>query len=58
LGGALTLEQIVKFLDLENEDISGRHWTIIPCSAMTGEGLTQGFEWVVSDISSRIFQMS
>eukprot|EP01040_Poterioochromonas_malhamensis_P008208 gene8208-8878_t len=58
LSGALTLEQISTFLDLSNEDISGRHWTIISCSAMSGEGLIEGFEWIVDDISSRIFQMS
>jgi ADP-ribosylation factor-like protein 2 len=58
LAGALTLEQISDFLDLTNEDISGRHWTIIACSAMTSEGLIEGFEWIVDDISSRIFQMS
>ncbi|RYH12629.1 hypothetical protein EON65_37750 [archaeon] len=58
LGGALSLESIGQFLDLDNEDISGRHYTLFPCSAMTGEGLLQGFDWLVDDISARIFVMS
>jgi len=57
LGGALSFEQIVAYLDLENEDIGGRHWTIIGCSAMAGTGLHEGFSWMVNDISSRIFLM-
>ncbi len=36
----------------------GRHWTIMGCSAMTGEGLVSGVDWVVKDISSRIFMLS
>lgn len=57
LGGALSFEEIEKYLDLNNSDISGRHWTIIGCSAFTGDGLINGFEWIVSDIASRIFVM-
>jgi ADP-ribosylation factor-like protein 2 len=52
------LQQISTFLDLGNEDISGRHFILFPCSAMTGDGLLQGFDWLVQDISSRIFVMS
>lgn len=40
------------------EDIGGRHWTIFGCSAVTGDGLITGFDWLVDDISSRIFMMS
>jgi ADP-ribosylation factor-like protein 2 len=42
---------------LEVDKIEGRHWSIFPCSAMTGEGLLEGIDWVVSDIKSRIFMM-
>lgn len=28
------------------------------CSAVTGEGLVDGMDWVVDDISSRIFMLS
>jgi len=58
LGGALSFEQIAEALDLRSEDIAGRHYTIFGCSAMTGDGLVNGFDWIVSDISSRIFMMS
>jgi ADP-ribosylation factor-like protein 2 len=58
LGGALSFEQIVSFLDLNAEDMSSRHWNIFGCSAMTGDGLGNGFDWLVDDISSRIFMMS
>ena len=34
-----------------------RHWGIIPCSAVTGEGLLDGVDWLVYDIASRIFMM-
>ncbi|KAL4496039.1 hypothetical protein ABPG72_015461 [Tetrahymena utriculariae] len=54
--GALTCEQIKEFLALD--DISTRHWGIIPCSAVTGEGLIEGIDWVVTDIASRIFMMN
>ena len=40
------------------EDIGGRHWTIFGCSAVSGDGLITGFDWLVDDISSRIFMMS
>lgn len=35
--GSLTADEIKDFLDLE--EITTRHWGIIPCSAKTGEGL-------------------
>jgi len=40
------------------DDISTRHWGIIPCSAVTGDGLIEGIDWVVTDIASRIFMLS
>ena len=53
--GALTSDEIKKFLNLE--DITTRHWANTPCSAKTGEGLLEGIDWIVYDISSRIFMM-
>lgn len=35
-----------------------RHWSIQACSAMTGEGLLEGMEWLISDIGERIFMLS
>jgi len=54
--GALSLEEIKAFLNLD--DITTRHWGIIPCSAVTGDGLLEGFDWLVYDIASRIFMMN
>ena len=54
--GALNMEEIKEFLQLD--DISTRHWGIIPCSAVTGEGLIEGIDWIVKDIASRIFMMN
>tara|TARA_A100001015_G_scaffold156625_1_gene173860 strand:- start:1391 stop:1951 length:561 start_codon:yes stop_codon:yes gene_type:complete len=58
LGGALSYEEISKLLGLGDDDIAGRHFSIFGCSAKTGQGLEPGFQWVVNDISSRIFMMS
>jgi ADP-ribosylation factor-like protein 2 len=58
LGGALSVQEISEVLQLHADDISGRHWTIFGCSAVTGEGLEDGVDWIVKDIASRIFMMS
>ncbi|XP_051177124.1 ADP-ribosylation factor-like protein 2 [Lolium perenne] len=52
--GALKPDEIAKVLNLEvmNKD---RHWKIVGCSAYSGEGLLQGFDWLVQDIASRIY---
>lgn len=34
---------------------ANRHWSIRPCSAVTGEGLVEAMDWIVQDIGSRIF---
>ncbi|XP_015576290.1 ADP-ribosylation factor-like protein 2 isoform X1 [Ricinus communis] len=54
--GALTPEEIAKVLNLENMDKT-RHWKIMGCSAYTGEGLLEGFDWLVQDIASRIYML-
>jgi ADP-ribosylation factor-like protein 2 len=38
--------------------MKNRHWSIRHCSAVTGEGLVEGMDWIVDDISSRIFMLS
>eukprot|EP00605_Chrysophyceae_sp_TOSAG23-4_P001453 GSChrysophyteH1.ASY1.ANO1.1588.1 assembled CDS len=43
---------------LHGENMSGHHWSIVGCSAHTGKGLEQGFDWLVSDIGSRVFMSS
>lgn len=56
LKGSLKPDEIAKVLNLEAMDNS-RNWQIVGCSAMTGDGLLQGFDWLVSDISSRIYML-
>lgn len=58
LGGALSYQTISDILNLSGSDISGRHCHVIGCSGVTGEGLKDGFDWIVNDISSRVFIMS
>eukprot|EP00252_Welwitschia_mirabilis_P015045 TRINITY_DN33177_c0_g1_i1.p1 TRINITY_DN33177_c0_g1~~TRINITY_DN33177_c0_g1_i1.p1 ORF type:complete len:186 (+),score=22.73 TRINITY_DN33177_c0_g1_i1:139-696(+) len=55
--GALKPTDIAKVLDLELMDNS-RHWQIKGCSAYTGEGLLEGFDWLVDDIASRIYLLT
>ena len=46
---------VLLFLQVLELDAMGtRHWRIVGCSAVTGAGLIDGFDWVVSDIKSRI----
>ncbi|KAJ0753844.1 putative small GTP-binding protein [Helianthus annuus] len=52
--GALSPEEIAKVLNLDAMDKS-RHWRIVGCSAYTGDGLLEGFDWLVQDIASRIY---
>ena len=55
--GALSPKEITAALELDADQFSSRHWIIQPCSAVTGEGLVAGIDWMVNDISSRIFMM-
>ena len=50
---ALSANEIAELLDLNS--IDKRHWSIVPCSAQTREGIKDGFEWIVNDIGSRLF---
>ncbi|XAR57902.1 hypothetical protein NMG60_11026195 [Bertholletia excelsa] len=52
--GALSPDEIAKVLNLEAMDRT-RHWKIVGCSAYTGEGLLDGFDWLVQDVASRIY---
>ncbi|CAM9808476.1 unnamed protein product [Phaeothamnion confervicola] len=58
LAGALPPDEIAKALGLRAEAFGTRHWSILGCSAVTGAGLVEGMDWMVGDISSRIFMMS
>jgi ADP-ribosylation factor-like protein 2 len=58
--GALSTDMIAQLLDINanNELYNTRHWKILGCSAVTGDGLVAGIDWIVEDISSRIFMLS
>lgn len=45
------------FQHLELESIKTHHWRIVWCSAVTGENLLQGVDWILEDISARIFTL-
>jgi len=55
LDGALTAEEIVEALGLKSDIFARRHWAVHAASAVTGEGLVEGIDWMISDIASRIF---
>ncbi|KAE9466976.1 hypothetical protein C3L33_01113, partial [Rhododendron williamsianum] len=46
----------MQVLNLEGLDKT-RHWEIVGCSAYTGAGLLEGFDWLVQDIASRIYML-
>lgn len=37
------------------DEIKSHHWCIIGCSAVTGENLLTGVDWLLDDIAARIF---
>ena len=45
------------FQGLSLDEITTHHWLILGCSAVTGENLLQGIDWIIDDIASRIFTM-
>ena len=55
LPGALSAADIKDCLDLES--IKTHHWKILWCSAVTGENLLSGMDWLLQDISARIFTL-
>jgi len=56
---ACSAQEIRETLQLDtNPRYSNRHWAIQSCSAMTGAGLLEGMNWMVDDVSSRIFLLS
>jgi ADP-ribosylation factor-like protein 2 len=59
LKNSLTSQQIALRLELDRKiQYGNRHWAIYGCSAFTGEGLAEGMEWMVQDITSRIFMLN
>lgn len=58
LAGAMSTREIAEVLDLKSQQFASRHWNIVGCSAVTGEGLAEGVDWIVGDIGARIFMMT
>lgn len=40
---------------LDLQSIKSHQWRILTCSAMTGQNLVEGLDWVVTDIASRLY---
>ncbi|KAI8373334.1 putative ADP-ribosylation factor-like 2-like protein [Blakeslea trispora] len=53
--GALSEQEIKEALELDH--IKSHHWAILACSAVTGEHLLKGMDWVVHDVASRIYML-
>ncbi|KAF8351084.1 GTP-binding protein [Amanita rubescens] len=51
--GSMNDTEISEALDLES--IRTHHWKIWPCSALTGDNLVQGLDWVVDDVATRLY---
>ena len=48
-------EAIKSALQLDN--LKTHHWSIVPCSAVTAQNLVQAMDWLIRDISARIFTL-
>lgn len=58
VNGALDVDAVADVLRLRTDHYAKRHWKIVACSAVTGEGLEAGLDWMVEDIASRIFMLA
>ena len=57
LGGALSYQEIADILDLKGEAMEGHHWSIFG-GALSQATAYRLADWLVNDISSRIFMMA
>ncbi|OCH84599.1 GTP-binding protein [Obba rivulosa] len=53
LPGSMSGAEIRQALELDS--IKSHHWKILPCSAVTGENLIEGLDWVVDDVAGRLY---
>ncbi|KAF3033255.1 hypothetical protein E8E12_002970 [Didymella heteroderae] len=51
--GAMSEDEVREGLGLDA--IKTHKWTIMSCSAMTGQNLQEGLQWVVQDAKARLF---
>ena len=56
VSGAQSQEDLLKALELDK--MGERHWRIVSCSGVTGEGVGKGLDWVVEDIAARIYMFN
>ena len=49
---ALSADEIRDGLNLKS--IRDRKWTILPCSSKDGEGLEEGFQWVMENMRQKV----
>lgn len=54
--GLMYLLLHIKALDLPG--IKSHQWRIQPCSAVTGDNLFKGLDWVVDDVGTRLYYSS
>ena len=43
---------------LDLQSIQSHQWRILPCSAMTGQNLVEGLDWVVGEVAGRLYYSS
>lgn len=55
---AVSVKAIGDSLELESGRFYGHNFMIHACSAITGDGLESGINWIVDDIANRIFILS
>ncbi|KAL7281996.1 hypothetical protein ACG7TL_003463 [Trametes sanguinea] len=51
--GSMSSAEIRDALDLQS--IKSHHWRILACSAVTGQNLVEGLDWVVEDVANRLY---
>lgn len=55
LPGSVSTQRIYEALDVKVIESQKRHVDIQSCSAVTGDGLKEGIQWLVKDIANRIY---
>ncbi|KAJ2486336.1 ADP-ribosylation factor-like protein 2 [Coemansia sp. RSA 2320] len=56
IAGALSKDEIQRVLELQK--LTTHHWAITACSAVTGENLLEGLQWLVKDIAAHIYMFA
>eukprot|EP00842_Homolaphlyctis_polyrhiza_P002937 jgi/Hompol1/3644/HPOL_000276-RA len=49
--GAMSVTEVSEFMNLTS--LKMRTWTIFKCSAKTGEGLSEGLDWLVNVVQGK-----